>query len=144
MKAYDLAIVFGWIAIIIGFLGALTSSVIQEIEYFTCYAFLLIILCGVITWFFAFKGGKFQSVQKWSDPKILCKVINVVVIGNLVLWMLIRGYFAVQKIIAEEAWGTQALLNEVVLWLLISLPHIIIGTICIILSTKIEKNNWKK
>jgi hypothetical protein len=141
MKAYDLAVAFGWIAIIIGFLGALMSSIIQEINYVTCYAFLVIILCGVVAWFFAFKGGKFQSVQKWSDPKILCKIINIVVIGNLGLWMIIRGYYTLLEIIEDNLWGMEVLLNEVVLWLLISLPHIIIGTICIILSTKIEKNN---
>lgn len=137
MNSYEAVVTFGWMMIIIGFFGAILSNY----DFYTIFLlpiFLLIILCGMIVWYYAIKGRKTDQKRIWSEPKTLQEMTGLVTVGNIVMWAVVYGV----KIIASN--GSPGPLWVAALFLLFTLfVYIVFGTLYIIIGLKIKKENDK-
>ncbi|WNY23387.1 hypothetical protein MmiHf6_06940 [Methanimicrococcus hongohii] len=135
MNSYENAVALGWIMIIIGFFGALVSNY----NFYTIFLlpiFLLIILCGMIVWYYAVKGRKNKPAKIWSAPQTLSEMGGIVAVGNIILWLVIM---ALRIIITADSTGSWVFAFAFLAFTLFI--YIIFGVFYIVLGMKIKKAN---
>lgn len=135
MNSYEMTIILGWAIIGIGFIGALFSNY----NFYTIMMlpiFLLIMLIGIIVWYFAVKERKDRTEKRWTNPKTLQRFTIIAAIGSCILSFLT---WALKAILIEDIGGPLTI--ALVFFPILFLVHLIFGLIYTIIGLKIKKAN---